>query len=168
MLFYWISVLDNVRNGTHTVSVLFFFFSIVATLGLIMATLSCNDIYSEDRKDEELQPGIIRIRKLCKGLAIFFWTITTLTFTINILLPTKKDAMVIVAGIGVVEAVKSDTAKSFASKSTQIIENWLDEQVAATGVKAKEAAKQVAKTAVEEGKKTASETAKEVVSAVKQ
>lgn len=142
MLFYGISILDNVKNGTGAVLGLFFFFSIVATAGLVITILSCNDYSSEDRKDEDLQPGIIRVKKLFKGLAIFFWSVTCISFTVNMLLPTKKDAMVIVAGIGLVEAVKSDSVKSIASKSTQIIENWLDEQVAATGAKAKEAAKE--------------------------
>lgn len=43
--------------------------------------------------------------------------------------PSQKDALFIVAGVGVIEAAKTDTAKRLASKSVQIIEDFLDGQL---------------------------------------
>jgi hypothetical protein len=45
------------------------------------------------------------------------------------LVPTQKDALFILAGIGVIEAAKTDTAKRIASKSVQVIEDFLDSQI---------------------------------------
>lgn len=43
-----------------------------------------------------------------------------------IITPSKEDAMFIVAGTGVIEAAKSDTAQRIAGKSVKVIENYLD------------------------------------------
>lgn len=47
-----------------------------------------------------------------------------------VLVPTSKDAMFILAGVGVIEAAKSDTAKRLTGKSVQVIEDFIDEQLA--------------------------------------
>lgn len=43
------------------------------------------------------------------------------------LIPSKKDAMFIAGGIGVIEAARSETAQRIASKSVGVIERFLDD-----------------------------------------
>ncbi|MNK09871.1 hypothetical protein D3C87_278550 [compost metagenome] len=61
--------------------------------------------------------GILTL--ILSSLTIFFG----LSF---LLMPTKQEAAVIVAGGAVVEAAKSETAQRLASKSVTILENSLD------------------------------------------
>ena len=42
-------------------------------------------------------------------------------------IPSQKEAMFIVAGTGVIEAAKSDTAQRIAGKSVAVVEKYLDE-----------------------------------------
>lgn len=56
------------------------------------------------------------------------------------LTPTKKDAMFIAGGVGVIEAAKAVKGSEIAKTSVKIIENWLNKQEAAQHV-AKEAVK---------------------------
>ena len=42
-------------------------------------------------------------------------------------IPSQKEAMFIVAGTGVLEAAKSDTAQRIAGKSVAVVEKYLDE-----------------------------------------
>lgn len=44
----------------------------------------------------------------------------------KVLIPTQKDAALILAGYGVIEIAKSETAGRLASKSVQLIEQTLD------------------------------------------
>lgn len=46
-----------------------------------------------------------------------------------VLVPTQKDALFIVAGTGVLEAAKTDTAKRIASKSVEAFEKALDSYI---------------------------------------
>ena len=46
-----------------------------------------------------------------------------------IAVPTQKDALFILAGVGVLEVAKADATKRIASKSVQVIEQFLDERL---------------------------------------
>ena len=77
--------------------------------------------YVENFGDEEVQ-----------GLKIYlFWSLIPLiAFAfLQVAIPSKKDAMFIVGGSAVLEAAKSDTAQRVASKSVQMVEKYLDEQL---------------------------------------
>jgi hypothetical protein len=58
------------------------------------------------------------------GIALFlvFGTLVSLT-------PTKKDAMIIAGGVGVIEATKAVAGSDIAKTSVKIIEKWLQEQL---------------------------------------
>ena len=46
--------------------------------------------------------------------------------TLGVLTPNRADAVAIIAGYGVLEAVKTETAQRLASTSVRIIEKWLN------------------------------------------
>jgi hypothetical protein len=57
------------------------------------------------------------------------------------LVPTKKDAMIIAGGVGVIEASKAVAGSEIAKKSVAIIEKWLQEQLDAIPAKKGDASK---------------------------
>lgn len=53
-----------------------------------------------------------------------------LALAVTALTPSQKSAMFIIAGTGVIEAAKTDTAQRIATKSVGVIEKYLDEALA--------------------------------------
>ena len=51
---------------------------------------------------------------------------------VTVAIPTQKDAMLILAGTGVIQAAKTDTAQRLAGKSVQVIEKALDDYLKQT------------------------------------
>lgn len=54
---------------------------------------------------------------------------------LSVAIPSQKDLMFILAGVGVLEVAKSETAQRLAGKSVQVIEQYLDGLVDKTEVK---------------------------------
>lgn len=54
---------------------------------------------------------------------------------LSVATPSQKDLMFILAGVGVLEVAKSETAQRLAGKSVQVIEQYLDGLVEKTEVK---------------------------------
>lgn len=173
-LFYMISVLDNVRQTIGQIIPLTAIFGFLGAACVGLSYVLRNSSDNENKEDKELPAGLrsfVKLSKLTFILSVVFGLVLML---VQALLPTQKDAMYIVAGIGLVEAVQSDTAKTVASKSVQVIEGWLDEQLAKTGSNIKELSKKAgnvansdtAKKAVEGAKQVANDAAKEAAKEV--
>jgi len=160
LLFYGVSILNNLKD----IFGIFEFLFTVAVIILFIARLICwterCDSWEKDKTDEELAPGFKATHGAIKKSFTAFLTLLIVVFFLDAILPSKKDAMVIVAGIGVVEAIKSETVKSVGSKSVAVVEKWLDEQLAETG---KKAVNEASKAAVEAGKEAVKEAVKEVL-----
>lgn len=58
-----------------------------------------------------------------------FWKLFALCIAVLVITPSQKDAMFIIAGTGVIEAAKSDTAQRLANKSVNVVEKYLDEML---------------------------------------
>ena len=113
---YWITRLDSL--GT-----LFLILAVVSTLGVgvrVMNYIDCGE--GPYRKADET--GM----KTWKRYGMFFAFLMLTFSTAKALMPSKEDAYFIAAGVGITEAVKSETAQRIASKSVGIIEQWLDKQ----------------------------------------
>lgn len=78
-----------------------------------------------------------KLRKLFKKLVIA----TAVLALITTMLPRQKDIALIVAGWGVLEVAKSETAGRLASKSVGVIEKALDEYLQKPAPKKEEEAK---------------------------
>jgi hypothetical protein len=76
--------------------------------------------YSEDSRDHDeiLQKNWLIIIKKCRWLAV--------VYVLLIIVPSKEDVKFIIAGTGLIEIAKTDTAKEIASKSVSIVEKYLD------------------------------------------
>jgi hypothetical protein len=55
------------------------------------------------------------------------WKPLAIAAVLMTLMPSQKDAMFILAGTGVIEAAKTDTAQRIAGKSVDVVEKYLDE-----------------------------------------
>ena len=55
-----------------------------------------------------------------------YWIPLALCIILTLLVPSKDDAIFILAVTGVIEAAKTDSAKRIASKSVEVIEKYLD------------------------------------------
>lgn len=55
-----------------------------------------------------------------------YWKPIALCTIMALLVPSKDDAIFILAGTGVIEAAKTDSAKRIAGKSVEVIEKYLD------------------------------------------
>ena len=58
-----------------------------------------------------------------------YWKLFATCVVILVLVPDQKQATFILAGTGVIEAAKSDTAKRIAGKSVDVVEKYLDEML---------------------------------------
>lgn len=75
--------------------------------------------YPDDKEHQTARSYIAMIRKY------FAWALVA-----AIIVPSQKEATFIIAGTGVVEAAKTDTAQRIAAKSVGIVEKYLDEMLA--------------------------------------
>lgn len=82
----------------------------------LMATYDQFLFMDEDR--EEKRARVWPLWKLFAGCVV-----------ILVLVPDQKQATFILAGTGVIEAAKSDTAKRIAGKSVDVVEKYLDEML---------------------------------------
>jgi len=110
-ILYWITRLDTLIQTLSWVQGL---------AGALFLALGFLRIVSSDLEVEE--------KALAKKWMPVFATVFILTSATKPFIPSKEDAMLIAAGVGITEAVKSETAQRLASKSVAVVEKWLDEQ----------------------------------------
>jgi hypothetical protein len=102
---------------------------VVAGVALVMGILclliyiALTDMYDGDESKKKAEKALSRA---------FRWFVLMLAF--YVLIPSKQDAAIIIAGTGVLAAAQTDTAKNLASKSVKVIEKAMDDYL-----KAKEA-----------------------------
>lgn len=113
---YWITRLDSLG----TLFLILASVSTFATAICVMSYIDCGEGFYK-KADEQA-------RKTCKRYGMFFAFLMLAFSTAKALMPSKEDAYFIAAGVGITEAVKSETAQRLASKSVGVIEQWLDKQ----------------------------------------
>ena len=59
----------------------------------------------------------------------WFTPVFVLVFSLNIILPTTRDALVIAGGYGLTEAVKNEKVQKLFTKSAQVASSWLERQL---------------------------------------
>jgi hypothetical protein len=69
------------------------------------------------------------IRRTTKRGMWWFAPVFVLTFGLNMLLPTTRDAVMIAGGYGIVEAVKNERVQQLFAKSAKVTSQWLDAQL---------------------------------------
>lgn len=115
-ILYWITRLDSL-------GALFVFLATVFAFG----AFGCAVVYGCEAGSIYSKPNQCTL-KTSKRWGVIFVLLALVFSTAKALLPSKEDAYFIAAGVGITEAVKSETAQRLASKSVSVIENWLDKQ----------------------------------------
>lgn len=91
------------------------FILVIATLALIFWTIGA--LCTQDECREKNRIPFIKLR---------YWVCYVMGGIILTLMPTSKDATILAAGYGILEVTKTDTAKRLASKSVDLIEQFLE------------------------------------------
>lgn len=112
-LIYLITRFDKILSVTHGILVFFLFIGLGCLLGYGASFDESFGSNKEFRKN--MVDGV-------KKLII----IPIIALIINTLVPSNEDMKFILAGTGLVEISKSDTAQRMAGKSVQIVEQYLD------------------------------------------
>lgn len=86
------------------------FFSLIG-VGVLLTHIICTCIVKEELSLKVAGP---------------YWKPLALCVVMALLVPSKDDAIFIIAGTGVIEAAKTDSAKRIAGKSVAVIEKYLD------------------------------------------
>ena len=75
---------------------------------------------------ERVEPGTAKAAKIWRRVAIFTFLVGFLGVALT---PSKKDAMFIAAGVGVIEASKALAGSTVAKKSVEVVEAWLSKEL---------------------------------------
>ena len=116
VLLYLFTRLDGIKEFGVAGLVITGFTFVIATIGTFMM--------DPDREYEK------REHERCKTIAekAKWWLISFILVVVFV--PSQKAAMFIVAGTGVIEAAKTDTAQRIAGKSVSVVEKYLDDMLA--------------------------------------
>lgn len=117
-ILYLITRLDPILSFATLFSIIGTFLLFISLLGYFMCTPDTR--YSKDSRDHDeiLQKNWLIIIKKCRWLAV--------VYVLLVIVPSKEDVKFIIAGTGLIEIAKTDTAKEIASKSVSIVEKYLD------------------------------------------
>jgi len=138
-IFYWVATADSIKGFFDTVSNLFLFFVIVSVPAWIFLTIYKVGVQSrsssilEDNSEEycvgEL-PGAIAMYKLVTRIMIVSCICCFVTWMCYIFVPTKKDALLIIAGGSVGSFITSDSSvRQIPSEITLLIRNKLRDEI---------------------------------------
>lgn len=116
---YLFTRLDNIKE----ISGIFLVICAVLLTGsfIVMTINNPDQDYSRSEKRDHEQA-----KRMFNAMKPWFFVL----LFIVVFVPNQKTAMFIVAGTGVVEAAKTDTAQRIASKSVGVVEKYLDEMLA--------------------------------------
>ena len=115
LLYYLYTVALSVKEAS-------FFIMLFSGLGIAFAgvVLFVATVENTSTKDDEfpLEP-VWKALKVLSFVCVVAWVISTI-------IPGRQDTKVMVALVGIENAVKSDKARNLAGKSYRVIDEWLD------------------------------------------
>ena len=117
-LLYLFTRLDNIKE----ISGVFLVICAVLLVGsfIVMTINNPDQDYSRSEKRDHEQA-----KRMFNSMKPWFFALLFIVMFV----PNQKAAMFIVAGTGVIEAAKTDTAQRIATKSVGVVEKYLDEML---------------------------------------
>ena len=129
-LFYWFTVADGLKGFFDTISNVSFFFMII--LGILLLIVfgiymdSGNKINITEDDEKSYKYWMTHLRRLF----ILSTIITVITWTLYIAIPSKKDAVIILAGGSVGNFIVSDSsAKNIPAELTLLVREQLKSEI---------------------------------------
>ena len=113
-LIYLLTRLDGILYLAKTISM--WFIIVYFSVGVFMLVLHGDDYTGDGKVFREKTLGLIKKTMFIPIIAVL----------LSVLIPSKEDVKFIIAGTGLVEIAKSDTAQRLGNKSVQVVEKYLD------------------------------------------
>lgn len=130
-IFYWVTVADGVKEFFDVISNVFLIFSIIAFIAYFITWAmyrSYNDI-SETEDPECRRQGRYWVN-LVRKTFIWCFTLMTITWSLYVFCPSKKDAVMIIAGGAVGNFITSDSsAKQIPAELTLLIREKMRSEI---------------------------------------
>lgn len=132
-IFYWLTVADGIKDFFDTVSNWTLFFTIVFFVLYWVAFGIYHDSRMKD--DEENDKQAKYWFKIIRSTFFFFFTIMLVTWTAYVLIPSKKDALIIIAGGAVGNFITTDTsARQVPAEVMNLLRAKIKEEIASTSI----------------------------------
>lgn len=130
--FWWLYLatrLDSIGEWFGWMTIVSALMVLVALAGVGIA--SDDSIYSHEERisDEKLDAAKEKVRarfRPWRGWGMVLFVLFSCLYTAT---PSKKDAMFIAGGVGVIEASKAVAGSAIAKHSVDIVETWLDTEL---------------------------------------
>lgn len=130
-IFYWVTVADGVKNFFDVISTTFLVFSIL--MFIIYWAVFFNYRSSSDGSEPEDKTERKEYRfwvRVCRNSFIWFICLMTVTWTAYVFCPSKKDAIVIIAGGAVGNFITSDSsARQIPAELTLLIREKMKSEI---------------------------------------
>ena len=137
MEIFLIYVITRLTELKGTLGLITFWAGFLVALAFLAAVL--NEFLTEpDTKKAEVKEGeepegnvyfYRGIRKVSRRGLWFFTPVFLIAFTVNLFLPSTRDALVIAGGYGLMEAVSNERVQRLFGKSAQVAQQWLDSKL---------------------------------------
>lgn len=124
-IFYWLSVADNVKNFFDVFSNIFTWFAVILTIIMIIMTgIKINEGLDTDEKND-FNRWFGYFRSLLITCVIF----TAITWAGFVMVPSKRDCYVIVAGGAVGNFIQSDSsAQKIPTEALQLLRDKMRQE----------------------------------------
>lgn len=136
-VFYWITRADDIKSFFDSLSNWFTFFSIlfffVYIIVFICKTVTIDDNNLRNTEEEIIDPTIRSFNMALGCLKPIFYTsfiVCILSWTLWVFIPTKKDAIIIIAGGAVGNFITSDSSvKAIPAELTLLVREKLKSEI---------------------------------------
>lgn len=133
-IFYWLTVADGVKSTLDVFSNWFLFFSIIS--GIVMIFLIFLSFDPSIQKVESDEKAVLYWKRIFVRVFSWCFTITFISWTLWAMVPTKKDALIIIAGGAVGNFVTQDSsARKIPAEVMQLLRTKIQEEINNTSVK---------------------------------
>lgn len=128
-LFYWITRADSIKNFFDVASNIFTTLAVVSFIGMVVTSIGSGSAISENRsvneEKDKTDPDIRSWNKIRRYISYLFYPLlilSILTWVGYVFTPTKKDALLIVAGGGAMQFLTTDSsAKKLPSEAMNYV-----------------------------------------------
>lgn len=116
-IFYWITRADSVKNFFDTSSNIFTWVSVLSFIALVCISAFAHSVISENNirndEDEKTDPDVRGYQRLRRYFSYIFYVslgLSLITWTAYVFTPTKKEALLIMAGGGTMNFLTTDSS----------------------------------------------------------
>jgi hypothetical protein len=136
-VFYWVTVADGVKGFFDSASNWLFAATILTFVAFVISSIAKSIIISEnnnkDDKEDQVDPDVRSWEKLRSPSLRLFYTfmiLTIITWSLYVFIPSKKDAVLIIAGGAVGNFITSDSsAKQIPAELTLLVREKMKAEI---------------------------------------